>query len=255
MWPLDPWARWMTGAHYADTTIRLRRYHAAVFSRTHPDPWRVTGDDVAGHLARCRSPEYAKSVRSSLHMFYRWAILHDLTEADPTVKVPAVRVPRACARPAPDPVISRALMRCTDPDTRLMILLAAKMGLRRAEIAGLHVRDFQGTYARIAGKGGHVRRVPIHDAVAVELVGRDGWLFPSPQGGHLRPDTVGRRISRALGPGWSAHTLRHRLATRFYAETHDLMAAQAILGHASVATTQRYIAVDDDAAWQAVQRC
>jgi integrase len=162
----------------------------------------------------------------------------------------------AVARPAPETTITRALMRCDDPDTRLMILLAAKMGLRRAEVAGVHVRHFHGGYLEVVGKGGHRRRVPVHDAVAVELAGRaDGWLFPSAGGGHLRPDTVGRRISRALGPGWSAHTLRHRLATVFYRETRDMMAAQSILGHASVATTQRYIAVDDTAAYAALQRC
>ncbi|OBK04066.1 recombinase XerD [Mycolicibacterium fortuitum] len=42
------------------------------------------------------------------------------------------------------------------------------------------------------------------------------------------------------------HTLRHRFATRAYRATRNLRAVQMLLGHASVATTQRYLAVDDD---------
>ncbi|EUA18515.1 phage integrase family protein [Mycobacterium xenopi 3993] len=39
------------------------------------------------------------------------------------------------------------------------------------------------------------------------------------------------------------HKLRHRYATRGYAGTGNLRAVQEALGHASVATTQRYTAV------------
>ena len=44
----------------------------------------------------------------------------------------------------------------------------------------------------------------------------------------------------------NVHSLRHRYATKVYAATHDLAAVQRLLGHASVATTQVYVAVADD---------
>ena len=50
---------------------------------------------------------------------------------------------------------------------------------------------------------------------------------------------------RGMGPGLTAHTLRHRYASVAYQHTHDLRAVQTLLGHASVATTQVYTAVDD----------
>jgi site-specific recombinase XerD len=74
----------------------------------------------------------------------------------------------------------------------------------------------------------------------------DGWLFPSRQGGHLSPNMVGTLISNALPDHWTAHTLRHRFATRAYRGTPTLRAVQTLLGHESVATTERYTAVDDD---------
>jgi integrase len=72
-----------------------------------------------------------------------------------------------------------------------------------------------------------------------------GWLFPTGFGGHLTPDAVGRLVSRVLPDGWTMHTLRHRFATRGYRGTHNLRAVQMLLGHASIATTERYLAVDD----------
>jgi integrase/recombinase XerC len=37
----------------------------------------------------------------------------------------------------------------------------------------------------------------------------------------------------------------HRFATRAYRGTRNLRAVQVLLGHASIATTERYTAVDD----------
>ena len=42
------------------------------------------------------------------------------------------------------------------------------------------------------------------------------------------------------------HTLRARFATRAYRGSRNLRAVQLRLGHASIATTERYTAVDDD---------
>ena len=61
-----------------------------------------------------------------------------------------------------------------------------------------------------------------------------------------------RRIV-ALTGGWSPHTLRHRFASAVYRGSHDIRATQELLGHSSVATTQRYVAVDEDAVTAAVR--
>jgi integrase/recombinase XerC len=74
-----------------------------------------------------------------------------------------------------------------------------------------------------------------------------GWLFPAwPAGGHLTAHYVGKLVAAALPAGWSMHKLRHRFATRAYRASGNLRAVQTLLGHSSVATTERYAAVDDD---------
>jgi integrase len=149
-------------------------------------------------------------------------------------------------------VLADALERSSER-TRLMLLLAAYAGLRRAEIAKLHTCDLVDGTMRIKGKGGRVRSVPIHPRIAAHLAGAPyGYLFPGSRGGHLSPDRVGRIMSDALGPGWTAHTLRHRFGTRLYAQSHDVLQAQQLLGHSSPATTQRYVRLPDDAAAAAV---
>ena len=41
-------------------------------------------------------------------------------------------------------------------------------------------------------------------------------------------------------------SLRHKFAARAYRGTSNLRAVQVLLGHASIVTTERYTAVDDD---------
>lgn len=131
-----------------------------------------------------------------------------------------------------------------------MARLAGEAGLRRAEVAQVHsddlIRDLHGWSLIVHGKGGKQRVVPLTDelvAVFRQHCTRHGYLFPGQIEGHISPRWVGRMISQLMPPGWSMHKLRHRYATRGYAGTGNLRAVQEALGHASVATTQRYTAV------------
>lgn len=144
------------------------------------------------------------------------------------------------------------------PRERLMIALAAEAGCRRAEVAAARREDVEvgvrGAYLRIVGKGSRARMVPISDSLAQMILDRPaGWLFPSPNGGHLSAAYVGQLMSRALPDEWTAHTLRHRFASAAYAVDADLRAVQEMLGHASVETTQVYTAVPDGAKRRAVE--
>lgn len=70
----------------------------------------------------------------------------------------------------------------------------------------------------------------------------DGYLFPGAEDWQLTPQLM----AGALTEHWTAHTLRQRFATWAYPGSRNLRAVQTLLGHSSVATTERYTAVDDD---------
>lgn len=92
--------------------------------------------------------------------------------------------------------------------------------------------------------------IPISDDLATEIrrtAAANGFLFPGQDNGHLSPHHVGKLVADALPGGWSMHKLRHRFATRaFRYGGRNILAVQQLLGHSSVATTQRYTAVDGD---------
>jgi integrase/recombinase XerC len=240
-------------------TIRLRRHYLGVLARhcCPTGPWQATVDQLTAVLATPGwAPETRKSARSSLRSFYRWGVDTGKTTTDPARALPQVRVPLGAPRPTPRDVVTQALARA-DERGRLMLLLALLAGLRRAEIAAVHsthmIHESGEWSLRVVGKGQRVRVVPLHPLLAETLLEyRCGFLFPGKDHGHLSADRVGRIIADLLGPGWTAHTLRHRFSTECYSHTHDLFATQQLLGHSRPETTQRYTQVPDDSLRAAV---
>ena len=150
------------------------------------------------------------------------------------------------------------------PPDRIDLRLAALVellygsGLRASELVSLARGAISGDrpYLILRGKGGRERMVPISDraraAVAAwrDTVSADSpWLFPSGKG-HLSRIRL-YQIVKALGAmagippdRISPHVLRHAFATHLLAGGADLRALQAMLGHADIATTEIYTAVD-----------
>lgn len=252
------WATWMRAGGVRPGTIELRTRYLRVLTRSHPELLEVTLEDLLTWVANpAWSANTKRSARASARSFYRWTVLAGHLQKSPAEALPQVRLPRAQARPVDEAGYRQALAAADDRE-RLAILLAAQCGLRRGEIARARREDIEqdllGSVLRVTGKGGHVRLVPLPDALAATMSQQaPGWFFPSPVGtGHLTPHHLGKIVSRLLPQGYTTHSLRHRCATTAYAATRDLRAVQDLLGHSKPETTANYVVTPKDGVRAAV---
>ncbi len=151
-------------------------------------------------------------------------------------------------------------------DRALLELLYAT-GLRVGELVSLDRDDVDLTarVLRVLGKGSKERMVPFGRAAAEALA---AWLrdwdevrsrrkpadddepvFLNNRGGRLGDRSVRRIVDRytaaaGVPAGVHPHTLRHTFATHLLEEGADLRTIQELLGHSSLATTQRYTHVE-----------
>lgn len=252
----------MQAERLSPQTIELRTYHLRRLARADlaSTPWDVQRGDLLAWVGSHEwSRETARAVRSSIRRFWAWGIATERTTENVADVLPEIRAELPRPRPADREVLSSALSHA-DPRTRLMLRLANELGMRRGEVAQVHpendlVHDWAGWSLVVHGKGQRQRVLPLPDDLAAIL--RDagpGYLFSSPAGGHLSAHWVGTLVSRALADGTTMHQLRHLCATEIHNQTHDVRLVQTILGHASLATTQRYLAVDESKVRDAVIR-
>ncbi|MDX8396228.1 MAG: tyrosine recombinase XerC [Mariprofundaceae bacterium] len=134
-------------------------------------------------------------------------------------------------------------------------------GLRVSEAVGLNLMDMNLDQAelRVLGKGRKERVVPMpegvqgllrdHLAERLSVTGQEQAVFLNQRGGRLTTRSVQRMIKqRALEAGADTsatpHRLRHSFATHLLAGGVDLRAIQELLGHSSLATTERYTHLD-----------
>lgn len=249
--PLAQYRELQTSADRSPGSVKLRDYQLRRFARAVGcGPWDVTPDMLTEYLAR---PGWARNtrrgIRTALRGFYGWAAATDRIERDPTRTLLSIPVDLGKPRPAGDEALSSGLLAARG-DVMLMIRLGAYAGLRCCEIARVHsdhvVRAPGGYSLRVKGKGDKMRVVPIAAALALQILEHNGIVFPGRIDGHISAAYVSKLISQALPDGVTAHMLRHRFASRAYAGSKDIRAVQELLGHASVATTQIYTAVDDE---------
>jgi integrase/recombinase XerC len=222
---------------------------------------------------------------AAIRSFYRWCVAEGHVAADPSSllgrpkvvnRLPTVlrateadRLVEAPPEPATDDPIERAIAL----RDRAILELLYGSGLRVSEVAGLTIDriDLARGRVRVIGKGSKEREVPMSEPSVAALrtwlryghprlagEGSAGLFF------NRRRHPIGPRDIRALVEGYSRrllpgrrvtpHTLRHSFATHLLEGGADIRAVQELLGHASVATTQRYTHVSRARLFQAYER-
>lgn len=261
--PLVAFERYLWARGVAPSTVRAYSDLMRSFARAHSqlEPFAVTVDDLFEWMAGKQwARETRRGRKSALRTFYGWAIDTGRMAEDPTARMPKVKAGDPVARPATDAEYAQALA-TAGPRWRLALRLAAELGLRRAEVAQVHTGDLrddeQGTtWLTVRGKGDKVRRLPMPGALAASVrAAGPGYVFPgrivekqahARAEGHLSARYVGKELAAILPAGVTMHALRHRFATKAYNVNRDVFTVQRLLGHASPATTQRYVQVADE---------
>jgi integrase/recombinase XerD len=161
---------------------------------------------------------------------------------------------------APDPRTAAGLR-----DRAVLELLYAT-GCRASEVSAMRLTDVHlgEKFCTCLGKGNKERVVPLGRRAVVALTawfdevrgrfavragGQPPWAVLSARGNRLSRMRIWELVQEhaataGIPPGIGPHTLRHSFATHLVAGGVDLRHVQEMLGHASIATTQRYTHVD-----------
>lgn len=223
-------------------------------------------DSVARGAARSTVSRHVAALRN----FSAWAHREGLAPTDAAAALASARADQRLPRVV-DQDEAAALLECArsrasadNPvsvrDWAILELIYAT-GIRVSEACSLTTSsiDSAALTVRVLGKGDKERTVPFGVPARDALdqwtvrarpslaVGTDA-LFVGAKGGPIDPRVVRAMIHRMCARAGvrdiAPHGLRHSAATHLLQGGADLRAVQEILGHSSLATTQRYTHVD-----------
>jgi site-specific recombinase XerD len=221
----------------------------------------------------------------AIRTFYRWAVGEGRIREDPALllgrpkvvnRLPTVLRPNEAAGLAEAPgsgVTDDPLERAVALRDGAVLELLYGSGLRVGEVARLTTdrADVERGRVLVMGKGSKEREVPLSEYAVDALRDylRHGRPVMSPGASrHLffnrRKKPFSERDIRSMVQRYGAtllpgrrvtpHTLRHSFATHLLEGGADIRAVQELLGHASVATTQRYTHVSRRRLFEAYER-
>ncbi len=273
-WQLDGFAASLTGS--APNTVAAYRSDLVAFVE-----WAARGDVHSPHqvdrtllrryVASLTTRQFAKRTVarkvSSLRRYFGYLRREGVLAVDPSSALRAPsgegRLPRVLDHadvstlldgPTPD---DEPHWRRLRDDAVLEVLYGS--GVRVGELCGLDLDSLQLSAGAVSvwGKGSKQRRVPLSAPAVAALrawleVRRDvvaatagSALFGNERGARLTPRDVRRIVDRRSPRPTHPHALRHSFATHLLDGGADLRAVQELLGHADVATTQRYTHVSN----------
>jgi site-specific recombinase XerD len=252
-------------------TIKAYREALAAFREDNQTPWKkCTTDTFRDYLfalmKRKQARSYVRLQFSALRTFFTFLTARKKLRADPLreLQLPKLekRLPLVLTRPQIEELLAAPLKKKKNraaptwmPLRDVAILeLFYSSGLRLAELAALDVADadLYTESVRVLGKGRKERVCPV-GLPALDAISRyraaarvhAGALFINK--GRTRMSvrsiwlTLKRYVAQTSIPiSISPHKLRHSFATHMLDRGADLRSVQALLGHASLSTTQIY---------------
>ncbi|MBO1751552.1 tyrosine recombinase XerC [Actinotalea sp. BY-33] len=228
------------------------------------------GTMVGARLSRATVARRGAAIRC----FYAWVTVEGALPKDPAARLvtaqPGENLPSALNLGAISTLLDIARERASDGDPlalrdHAVLELLYATGVRVGELVGADVDDVdqRDRLLRVLGKGGKDRVVPYGVPAARAL---ESWLTRGRpalavatsgpalvlgrRGGRADQRQVRELVHRAARAAGvedvAPHALRHTAATHLLHGGSDLRSVQEMLGHATLATTQRYTHVSAD---------
>lgn len=209
---------------------------------------------------------------SGIKAFYRYLLLEDLLQDDPTELLEApkigLKLPEVLSKEEIDRIIAAIdLSKPEGTRNKAIIETLYSCGLRVSELVNLMLSHvyFDDGFLRVIGKGDKERLVPVGDdamryiKIYVDQVrvhqnieaGSEDILFLNRRGRMLTRVMIFNIVKdlcmrAGITKNVSPHTFRHSFATHLVDGGADLRAIQEMLGHESITTTEIYMHLDRD---------
>jgi site-specific recombinase XerD len=266
-----------TLANYRDALAVYQKWRAERFAG-----WRgEAADDFRDYLFALMKQGFKRAtIRlrfAALRSFYKFLVLRRGLARSPVAEVqlpkPERGLPVVLTLSQIDELLGIPLRDAPDKKSPLwlplrdaaILELFYSCGLRISELLALDVKhlDFIGETVRVVGKGSKERIVPV-GGPAINAIQRyrqeaaitSGPLFLSTRKRRITQQAVDQLLKKYLKRSSipfaiSPHKLRHSFATHLLDAGADLRSVQALLGHASLSTTQIYTHVTKERLKQA----
>ncbi|NSL86570.1 site-specific tyrosine recombinase XerD [Chitinophaga sp. Mgbs1] len=207
---------------------------------------------------------------SGIKAFYKFLLLEDMTQEDPTQLMDAPKLqrklPDVLTFEEIEKIIAQIKLDTAEGHRNKAILETMySCGLRVSEVIGLQLTQLHmdAGYIRVLGKGNKERIVPIGKEAMRQIDiyrrnvrihmpvkhGEEDTLFLNRRGGMLSRVMIFlviKELTKLAGiqKNVSPHTFRHSFATHLVEGGADLRAVQQMLGHESITTTEIYTHLD-----------
>ncbi|MDX1936413.1 MAG: site-specific tyrosine recombinase XerD [Flavihumibacter sp.] len=216
------------------------------------------------------APTSQARVISGLRAFYKYCLLEQVCNTDPTILLEAPKLKRALPDVLSFEEIEQIIAQIdlSKPEggrNKAILETMYSCGLRVSEVVNLKISNLhlEVGFIRVVGKGDKERLVPIGSS-AVKYIGiykkdirthitikpgNDDILFLNRRGSQLSRVMIFlllKDLVKAAGikKNISPHTFRHSFATHLVEGGADLRAVQEMLGHESITTTEIYTHLD-----------
>jgi integrase/recombinase XerC len=264
--------------NYESDLLQFRDYLTGGDAEAKVDVGAVDTLRIRGFLGQLfeREKKKASIARklAAVRAFYKFLAKEGVLAANPAATVSTPKLEKTLPRIMTEEEMNNFLNRVAEAipkgepmmrrDRAILELLYAS-GLRVSELAGLDLRsiNFGDGMLLVRGKGRKERIVPfgskakqalvdylpVREKVLMEVrkTGQTA-LFLNTKGARLTTRSVDRLLKKyvlTFGPNVkvSPHSMRHAFASHLLTEGADLRAIQEMLGHKSLATTQKYTQV------------